>query len=564
MLQTSEVGSRVAAARRQSPIPTVPSDTGVGELPWRFLLPLPAGGSFEHLVLLGGSDPMAHRIIASGVARRVSRQVPTDASADAVIRLADAAVDLVTAGRCLRPGGVLYAELRTAPGTGGLAPVRIRGALRRAGLSPTALYWCRPDTGRPSTYVPLDTPRALRWYCKNLFRGASAGGALLGLVVRALSRLGEGAASSVLRNFAVTAVAGARHQAKPFVLGSSRLPNGLHEADLRVLLLASRNERTILLPFTRTGDHPAVAIKVANAPRYNAHTENEHTVLAEVREQVDESLRQTIPQPLGCFYWNGLAVGIDEGVQGRLLFAPRLNDRLACGRSIDELRRVTGWLVQLHRQTGAERVRWAELEQHQQLAARFEAFAAAFGEGVGDSALFGSLLRLSDELADARIALVWSQGDFHGGNIYRQGERLRVIDWAAAGRTLPLLDLLKFAEQWNNHVRRTWDEAGRARSFREMFVFPNTAERRTGAVWQAVLDYTDRLQLDRRFVPMLLVIGVVDLALYHHSAASSGNAAVHRRYASVYVRYVQSLAARGSELLPVYDSILGCNAPAGV
>jgi hypothetical protein len=97
-----------------------------------------------------------------------------------------------------------------------------------------------------------------------------------------------------------------------------------------------------------------------------------------------------------------------------------------------------------------------------------------------------------------------------------------------------------------------------------VFAYPNAADRHTVAVRQAVLDYTDRLKLDRRFVPMLLVVALVDLALYHHFAALSGNAAVHRRYASVYAEYVQSLASRGSEFLPVYDNLMGCDAPAGV
>ena len=43
---------------------------------WRFLLPNPPEGSFQHLVLLGGPAGLAKRIVEEGIARRVSCEIP--------------------------------------------------------------------------------------------------------------------------------------------------------------------------------------------------------------------------------------------------------------------------------------------------------------------------------------------------------------------------------------------------------------------------------------------------------------------------------------------------------
>jgi thiamine kinase-like enzyme len=510
---------------------------------WRFLLPLPPAGSYKHAVLLGGPESAARQILDAGLASAVSRSLPHGQVADLVLRFHDATTDLAAAARCLQPGGSLYAELDIPPAKRPLSVQRMHATLRRAGCVATGIYWCRPGFAKPNTYVPLNAPNVLRWYCDNVFRAVSARESLLRPVARTLAPLGAGVTSTIARSIVVTGVAGDRPRAKPFLLASQEVPHTLRSVEPRLLLLTGRNERAILLCFTDGSDYPLAAIKVSNEPRFNEHTRTEQRVLAEVRKDVDEAMRNTIPAPYGCLDWHGLTVGIDEGAPGRLLGAPRSRWNSKPTQSIDDFRRVAGWLTELHRQTGTHCIRWSEIVREKPIADAFARFAHAFGDTPDQRALFDAAARLSERLADALVPWVWSQGDFNAGNIYRDGDTIHVIDWAAGGKTLPLFDLLKFAEQWNNHVHRTWSDAARVSSFTRLFVEPDTRDPLVRAMHEEIFGYADRLDLDRRLIPLLMVLLWVDLALHHHALAEGQGAAAHATYARAAAAYVRALAA---------------------
>src|SRR5262249_2445455 len=61
---------------------------------WRFLLPTPPNGTFEHLVVLGAPEGMAETIVRSEIALRVSRIVPEGPAPDALIILRPSAAHL--------------------------------------------------------------------------------------------------------------------------------------------------------------------------------------------------------------------------------------------------------------------------------------------------------------------------------------------------------------------------------------------------------------------------------------------------------------------------------------
>lgn len=57
------------------------------QMDWRFLVPAPPGGAFQHLLLFGGDARLAETIRAHGIARRVSCDVRGAQGTDAAIVL---------------------------------------------------------------------------------------------------------------------------------------------------------------------------------------------------------------------------------------------------------------------------------------------------------------------------------------------------------------------------------------------------------------------------------------------------------------------------------------------
>jgi hypothetical protein len=544
--------ARVAGAERTHGIPASPGGIGPirgGEVAWRFLLPKPNEGVYEHALVLGGPRTMGADLIASGIVRRADGVLPASPVADLVIRLHDSPVAIDTAARALKPGGVLYAEFSARRGLGLAARLRTRQTLRSAGLTETGLWWCNPDFGRPQAYVPLDAGNATRWFARNAFQQRSAGDSVRRIVLRWAPAFVPDLATGFVNTFAVTAIAGGvAGFAMP--LSWRGVPDRLRSAETRVLVLASRNERTIILAFAPGRDHPDVAIKVSNSSAFNGYTEREQQVLATVRSMVGEPLLGTIPQPFGCSYWNGLAVGVDEGADGRLLASTTPRWRSGARRAA-EFRQVADWLTAFHAQTAGPRRSWGELAREQPPASLFGSFTSIFGRSPESTALFAYAGRLSSRLAHREIALVWSQGDFHPGNVYIRGDSVKVVDWAGAGQTLPLMDLLKFADQLNNRLRKSWTGPARRRSFELLFIEPGGSE--MAAQLRGIMSrYTATLGIDRAFIPLLLVLTWVDLAVYHGALARSGGPTAHRRYADVFASYVELLASTArDDFLPL-------------
>ena len=79
---------------------------------WRVLLPSPGHG-ISHLILLGGPRGLETVITRSGIAERVSRELPLWGRADAAVVLGDAAavVPAREVAANLRPGAWLYWEI---------------------------------------------------------------------------------------------------------------------------------------------------------------------------------------------------------------------------------------------------------------------------------------------------------------------------------------------------------------------------------------------------------------------------------------------------------------------
>lgn len=516
---------------------------------WRFLLPPPPPGGFAHLALLGGPDGLAARLSEIGLARRISRALPGDRTADAVVALHDAHVPLTAAAASLAPGGALYFEIdRRRPTHLANTPARARRALLAAGLWPTGCYWAAPAFERCKRYLPLDEPGALRWYMGTLYAAGTPLHRLIGLAMRALASGAGGRFAALAPCFAITAVNGADAGA-PSVLGHPQLRGLLPPGPLRPAVLTSGQDegsRAVLLPFAAGADRPSAVVKLATVSGFNANTEREQAALASIRARLDDRLRPSIPEPLGQLRYGDLAVGVESCAAGPTLVASSGRWGAPAARKIADLRAVAGWLAEFHRQTEVERPAWGA-----ELAARWveqplDDYARRFGLAGAEPRLFAAARARAGQLAGAALPIALLHNDLGPWNIYRAGARLTVIDWEMGAEADPnrygpgLCDLVYFVTHWSYVARHRYGEAAELAGFAELVAGP-PPDAPLRAARLALAEYMDALAIDARFQPLLLAYTWVHRALDRAERQSAlGGAAA--RAGNRYVQYVGILA----------------------
>lgn len=354
----------------------------------------------------------------------------------------------------LHGSGVSPGEAARCLAPGGYAWIEGASVPRESGLRVTGVYAVEPGFDRHAAYIPLDPPAALRWYAETLQPAWSLGQQLRRQGMRALSRWGR----ALSPNLAVTAVAGP-----------------VKEAPVPAVLLAHGLERTIVLPFSPGDTAPRAVLKVPREPRWNEKTEAEQSLLAHLRGRLDPAVGSALPEPRGIHRAGGLAVATESYAAGRpLVLSFRSPPR--------DLFDAADWLAAFHQQTEIRRAEQPGLS----------------GPRAG-------------ELAGVPLPLVWQHRDFTPWNVLRGPSGLRVIDWEGAQPGPALTDLLHFATHWSERAHRARDEASRLSVFREVWIARRGGEPGE-AVRRAVASYCERLRLDRRFVPLLLVATWEELA----------------------------------------------------
>src|SRR5262249_26104035 len=138
----------------------------------------------------------------------------------------------------------------------------------------------------------------------------------------------------------------------------------------------------------------------------------------------------------------------------------------------------------------------------------------------------------------------WCHRAFSPWNICRADGEVRVTDWEEAKPGLPLVDLLYFSFHWSHHAYRPANLADRLVLLRELFCEPPWKEPAFAPVHAAISGYMERLEIDRRFFSLALVLTMVDHAVGRFRRAQ----ALDRRSASSHTEAsLRSLAAESGD-----------------
>jgi Phosphotransferase enzyme family len=486
-------------------------------LDWRFLLPEAAHGApFGHLVLLGASPGVVEDAVASRIAERISTAGDRPSSADALVALDGVANPPL---ECLSPGAAVYWETRRVASA--------KRALRRAGVRLSGDYWVVPSFEQARLFLPLDRPRAVHWYLSSMFRATTPRQRLL---------------EPVLRLAAPMAMPTWGHRALTGVKGPARGTPLLADVSLHPILLAlgDAGRRVVLLPFAPDSPRPVSVLKLSRVASLNPATQKEQQVLSALRAQLSPALRTSIPEPRGIFDWHGLSVGIESCAPGQLLSRTTQGWGVPLGRRIEALRLVAAWQTRLHRDAPIERAVWGDALIHEWVDAPLDGYAQRFGVSSAEQRLFGALRARAQALHGSALPLIWTHWGLRDQNIFRDGQRLVVVDWEGGSSGPAGFDLIYFVTSWHQAARGLRDHPAVLRGLQELYCAPVPSDAASAAARQTLHAYLADLGLDPRFLPLLLVGMWVFRAL--------GQPADVPRSANRYADYLGVLAAHTERL----------------
>lgn len=526
------------------------------DLDWRFLLPPPPDGTYKRLLLLGAPGVAIEQIRALELAQEVLLE-PTGQSADAVICVSGARLSLQDAAAHLGPRGVLYYEAaRGKLGLGHDSPARMLGALRRLKLVSAGLYWVHPGFTGPRTYFPLEVDGALRWYLTNL-HSSSARSSLIDASLRRLAKLEPLFVGCFAPRLAVVAVAGAQDDLRPLPLACANLPLP-HRLDVRPLVLIHGSDlsRIVMLPFAPASQEPLAVVKIDRGP-VDGEGSREHDVLETVRESLDPSMKESVPEPLGTIFYHGFGASIESFLPGQWLHARLSRRHLHLDEAIDDLQLATGWIAQLHSSFPVGSRRWSAREEHTYVDLPIETYAREFGTTVAESELFARLNGLSRELQGTALPIVWQHGDFSNLNTLRNGRRLHVVDWEQAAPGIPVDDIIHFTRLWLYLVRRATRKESFV-AFQDLFLRHDQCDDAVLAARAAVAKYMRVVAVEPRFLPLLLAVGCIRRANDRRAGqAILAQRGLDPRDRNRYVTYIELLSQHPEPLFELSRTIDG-------
>jgi hypothetical protein len=509
---------------------------------WRFLLPVPPSFMFDKVVLVDADEDLVRAFEATGLAAKVDTRLGEhDADLVAVCWPSTANVkDVVNA---TRPGGLIYIEVdRRAHTSRALTPGRLSARLVGEGASVEAQYALRPAPDRCELYVPLDRSGAIRWFLSSVYIASTP-----------LKRIGE----TTLR---VMAGSDARRigAVAPFHATVAAVPTSAQqrEPDLRTRSIATLihgGGRVVQIEFSdQSPGLPLVVTKIPKLQTAEQRTRHEHMMVARIQQAIGPPENETLPTPRAIVDSSAGPIAVEDGAPGSSL--ARLSSRWgrSSGAKAEDLRLATSWLIRLHRDHMIGQGNWTEDRRIAFLDRPLAAFATRFGTTEGEAALFDATRAVAADLLGHPLPVVWEHGDYSIWNIFRDGDRIRVLDWEHSRVGVPLADVIRLATHWHEAVRGLVTADSRWQGFADLFAgggkHPATKE-----ALAAVLRYEEALDIDPRFRSMLLVMSRVELAVRRFEHQSE-TAILHQddvRAGNAALAYISTLVERRNDLFPI-------------
>lgn len=479
---------------------------------WRFLLPRPFG-PFEHMVLLGGNEGIVERIKEVGLARCISHELPGDRLADLVVILSDADVDVDTAVSCIQPGGLFYWEVdRRSPFQFVQTPGRIARRLRRMGFNDVNIYAARPSFDACQFYFPMEAPHSFKWFMDTLFVAQSPLRRTLEQIVGRAMTVRRAFYSQLLPYLAVVGMYEKPNGSSEYFLTDSLLSDNLQCAQASTLIFTYGDNRLAMFPFCSDRKDPEVVKKIPKLPAFNTKNRLEQEALRSIRAQVSAALRCTIPKPMGLFQYGDVIIGAESYIEGQSLLRSSARWGMPISNKIEDLELAADWLTRFHSETVSQRGPWGDAQMTMWIEEPIRTYKERFGASIAEERLFDRMRQRAMSLQDVPFVLVWQHRDFNIWNVFRNGETIGVIDWEGGRLGPPLCDLLHFATHWNEVVRNLQSENDRLHAFRQLYVTPVQTDAIISAVYKAIRRYMQHLDLDRRFLPLLLTVAWIELA----------------------------------------------------
>lgn len=522
---------------------TVLAQASAREADWRFLLPQPDAGMFDHMLLAGGSPELGAHVAGLGLARRVSRGVRGGPAADVVVVLSDADVSLDELAPHIADSACLYIEVdRRAPGRRLLTPRRLRRTLEAHGFDTTGAYWVKPGFPRRDTYLPFGSSGALRWYLDTVYRASSPARRALKAVLRGLAHR-DAVFAAVVPCYAITAVRGTSPRRPALVEHTC----ATHAATMQPVMLAAGEadwNRLVFVLFDHNASHPSAVVKRPRTATFNGVVEREHSVLRDVSAMLRPSLHSTIPSSM-LVRIGDVSVTAETCVRGTALAATSAaGARGAC----DDLHAAADWLTTFHRETTGGHVPADEWVEQELIGRVCQDYRAAFGVTAAEQRLFDAALESVGR--DTRdLPIVWQHADFGPWNIYRDGRHVSVIDWERARRGPALADLLYFVLHWSAALHRCATREQRVGHFESLFCASMSRHATGPAIDAQLRAYMHAVGVAPALLPHVLVYTVLESAVRRaRLLAGTARALLRDSAVNEYIGYVDILARHHDRL----------------
>ena len=503
--------------RRQSSVANDP----LRRLDWRFLLHGAPGRPLRHLVLLGGTDDLPDIVRRYDIAEQVSQVIPNDRCVDAVVILQNSSVFLPKAADCLVTGGSLYCEVdRRSLASIWSSPQQLQRSLQHTQLQMTGLYWIRPNLKHRQVYVPLHAPGPLNWYLDTLLTASSPPARLLASMLRTLERTGNQSFSALAPCYALTAVAGPSSERSPAIIRHAVIPAEIRRSASEILVITQGTEdlkRVTVLPFATSSRQPLAVLKIGRLAEHAERTLREQDVLSKIHAALDDSMRESIPKALGTFHCDTYSVGIESVAAGHSIASKIYRWGAPLQAKVDELHQATSWLIEFHRKVQIRRSTWCDDDLKAWIDNPLTEYKDAFGSTRIVDRLFERTRREARDLVGVSLPTVWVHSDFSEYNIHNSEYGIIVLDWERGVPGPPLLDLIFFVTVWCFAVRGLRTDRAKLAAFRHLYCKPKRSDRITSAIHEQLRRYMVSVGVERRFLPIMLVVTCVTRALIHSS-----------------------------------------------